>query len=114
MLDTMGELSKLYALAYVAFIGGSFSNTGGHNPLEANIWGVPVISGPTVFNFKDIYKLLTQKEVATIVNNEEEFAKVLLKFLADKDFYTQSVKNIQKVFDESKGAINKAINEIFQ
>ena len=39
MLDTMGELMKMFSICHFAFIGGSFSTTGGHNPLEANIWG---------------------------------------------------------------------------
>ena len=113
MLDTMGELSKIYSLAYIAFIGGSFSNTGGHNPLEANIWGVPVISGPTVFNFKDIYKLLTQKNAAKIVNDQKEFEDLLLKFLQDKEFYSTCQSSIKQIFEESSGAIERALKEIF-
>ena len=52
--DTMGELLFLYALADVAFVGGSLIERGGHNPLEPAALGVPVLSGPHVFNFLDI------------------------------------------------------------
>ncbi len=113
MLDTMGELAKLYSLAYIAFIGGSFSNTGGHNPLEANIWGVPVISGDTVFNFKDIYKTLTQMKAAVIVHSQKQFTDFLIKFLQDKNFYDEAVNGTKKIFEISKGALDKAFNEIF-
>ena len=112
MLDTMGELGKMFSIGMVAFIGGSFSNTGGHNPLEANIWGLPVISGPTVFNFTDIYKVLTQNGGAKIVQDENEFSELLIKFLTDKAFYNQSVSNIQHIFKISRGALNKALEEI--
>ena len=102
----MGELSKLFSICYLAFIGGSFSQTGGHNPLEANIWGKPVISGPTIFNFKDVYKTATQKNCAVIVNNEEEFKEEINSFYSNKDKYEQYCENAKSVFDENKGAIN--------
>ncbi|MBR9827746.1 MAG: 3-deoxy-D-manno-octulosonic acid transferase [Oceanospirillales bacterium] len=52
--DTMGELMLLYAAADIAFVGGSFSGTGGHNPLEPAALGVPVVMGPDCFNFQSI------------------------------------------------------------
>jgi 3-deoxy-D-manno-octulosonic-acid transferase len=52
--DTMGELLFLYALADVAFVGGSLVPNGGHNLLEPAALGKPVLSGPQVFNFLEI------------------------------------------------------------
>jgi len=46
LLDTMGELSSIYSIAEVAFIGGSFIPVGGHNPFEPAAWGIPVVFGP--------------------------------------------------------------------
>ncbi|MFN0150754.1 MAG: glycosyltransferase N-terminal domain-containing protein [bacterium] len=46
VVDTIGELSDLYAVADVAVVGGSFSSHGGHNPLEPAVRGVPVLMGP--------------------------------------------------------------------
>ena len=112
MLDTMGELGKLFSVCYMAFIGGSFSTTGGHNPLEANIWDKPAISGPTIFNFKDIYKSLTQANAAFIVNNQDELTVKLSQLLTDKEFYAQSCEAAAKIFRENSGAINFALNEI--
>ena len=56
ILDTLGELSKIYDIVDVAYIGGSFNikKTGGHNPLEAIIYSKPAISGPHIKNFIDI------------------------------------------------------------
>lgn len=112
MLDTMGELSKLFAIAYLAFIGGSFSNTGGHNPLEANIWDVPVISGPTVFNFKDMYKLLCSSQAAQIVKNEEEFTKLAKKFYAEPEYREEISQICKTIFDNSRGALEFVINKL--
>lgn len=112
LLDTMGELAKLFSICHIAFIGGSFSQTGGHNPLEANIWEKPVISGPTVFNFKDVYKIVTEKKCAVIVNSEEEFKSELHSFYENSDKYKQYCENAKTVFDENRGAINYVIERI--
>ncbi|MCY1259487.1 3-deoxy-D-manno-octulosonic acid transferase [compost metagenome] len=52
--DTMGELLFLYALADIAFVGGSLVENGGHNLLEPAALGKPVLSGPHLFNFLEI------------------------------------------------------------
>ena len=48
ILDTLGELGKMYAFSDISFIGGSFNKTGGHNPLESIVFDKPVISGPSI------------------------------------------------------------------
>lgn len=112
LLDTMGELSKLFSICHIAFIGGSFTQTGGHNPLEANIWNKPVISGPITFNFKDVYKIVTEKECSIIVNNKEELTKELISFYTDIVKYEKYCNNAQSVFDENRGAINYVLERI--
>src|SRR4051812_19807400 len=54
LLDTFGELSKIYRFATAAFVGGSLVPTGGHNPIEPAAVGVPVCFGPYMSNFREI------------------------------------------------------------
>lgn len=110
MLDTMGELMKMFSISHLAFIGGSFSNTGGHNPLEANIWGKPVVSGECVFNFKDIYAYLTQTNAAKLSSSEQELTEDMKKLLCDCDFYKKACEDTHKIFDENSGAVEFVIN----
>ncbi len=110
MLDTMGELMKFYSLCYFAFIGGSFSSTGGHNPLEANIWGKPVVSGDCVFNFKDIYAYLTQTNAASLSATPEALVDDMKKLLSDESFYKSAVSDSTKIFEENRGAVDYVIN----
>lgn len=112
ILDTMGELSKMFSVCYVAFIGGSFSQTGGHNPLEACIWDKPVLSGPVVFNFKDIYKYLTSTKAAFLVNDKDSLTVKLSELLTSKDLYNQACSDASKIFRENSGAINFAMTKI--
>ncbi len=109
LLDTMGELAKLYSIAKVAYIGGSFSGTGGHNPLEASIYDVPVVSGNSTFNFKDIYKYLTDDNAAFVVNNEQELKEKLSELLNNDEFYVNTSNSCRKIFEKNSGAINNAI-----
>ncbi len=72
--DTLGELLVMLAAADVAFVGGSLVNTGGHNPLEPAVLGVPVITGPHWFNFKGVYPGLIDAGAAVEVNDVEGLA----------------------------------------
>lgn len=112
LLDTMGELSKLYSVCYLAFIGGSFVQTGGHNPLEANIWNKPVLSGSVIFNFKDVYKTVCEKNCAVIVNNGEELTDELISFYSDNDKYKKYCDNAKSVFEENSGAVQYVLERI--
>lgn len=110
MLDTMGELMKMFSICHFAFIGGSFSTTGGHNPLEANIWGKPVVSGDCVFNFKDIYAFLTQTNAAKLSSTPQELKEDMTKLLANDEFYQKACDDTHKIFDENSGAVDFVIN----
>lgn len=70
MGDTMGEMMKLYAASDIAFVGGSFIVSGGHNMLEPAALGMPVLSGESVYNFKDISRLLVEAGGMKIVKGE--------------------------------------------
>lgn len=112
LLDVMGELAKLYAKIDVAFIGGSFNNTGGHNPLEAIIFDKPTISGPSIKNFRDIYAILKMNNAAFVVNNEEEFFEIAKKLLLDEKYYQEIKNNANKVFKNQQGALNFVIDKL--
>lgn len=114
MLDTMGELMKMFSVCHFAFIGGSFSKTGGHNPLEANIWGKPVLSGDCVFNFKDIYAFLTKTKAAKLSSSQEELKDDMKKLLDDESHYAQACSDTKKIFDENKGAVDFVITELLK
>ena len=112
LLDTVGELGKMYSLCEIAFIGGSFSHTGGHNPLESTIYNKPVISGPDVFNFKDIYQILTADGAACIVCDKKEFYNKALELLSDKIVYRQACDSCKTVFEKNTGALEYALKKM--
>ena len=105
LLDTLGELGKMYAFADIAFIGGSYNKTGGHNPLEAAIFEVPVISGPSVHNFKDIYNIIVKAGAGFIAEDRDSLYDTAEKLLSNKSFYEETVKASSQVFKEQQGAL---------
>ena len=58
LVDTYGETEKFFNLIKIVFVGGSFVNHGGQNPLEPVRHGCNVLYGPYVNNFKNIYDYL--------------------------------------------------------
>lgn len=69
LLDTFGELAKIYRYAHVAFVGGTLVPTGGHNPIEPAAAGVPVCFGPSMSNFREIAQVFLRNEVAMEVGS---------------------------------------------
>ena len=85
LLDTLGELRRFYAAVDVAFIGGSLITHGGQNVLEAAMAGIPVLFGPHVGNFRVICTSLLETRAAVQVNNANELARWVTRFLTQPD-----------------------------
>jgi 3-deoxy-D-manno-octulosonic-acid transferase len=83
LVDTVGELAALYASADVAFVGGSLAAIGGHNLLEPAALGLPVLTGPSFFNNREIAQLLLDRGAALRVDNAQDLAAVLTRLLDD-------------------------------
>ena len=112
ILDTLGELSRMYQICDFAFIGGSFNKTGGHNPLEAIVYDKPVISGPSIHNFRDIYWILSRSKAGKVVKTPKELTDYMYKLLADNEFYSQSCEDCKTVFNSQQGAMEFVINKL--
>lgn len=112
ILDTLGELGKMYSICSFAFIGGSFNKTGGHNPLEAAVYNKPALSGPSIHNFKDIYEILSRTNAGKVVNTGKELELSMKQLLSDKDFYTKACQDCESVFDAQKGALGYVIQKL--
>jgi len=64
LLDTIGELSRIYRFGTVAFVGGSLVRSGGHNPIEPAAAGIPVCFGPHMSNFREIAATFLHNDAA--------------------------------------------------
>ncbi|WP_442110258.1 lipid IV(A) 3-deoxy-D-manno-octulosonic acid transferase [Pseudomonas sp. NUPR-001] len=79
--DTMGELLFLYALADIAFVGGSLVPNGGHNVLEPAALSLPVLSGPHLFNFLEIAAMLRDAGALQEVDDAQGLAAAVRRLI---------------------------------
>lgn len=82
LLDTHGELSASYGLSTLAFVGGTISPVGGHNPLEAARAGALVLHGPHVQNARKSYEILDAAG-AKVVRSSGEIVDAWRKAILD-------------------------------
>ncbi len=83
LVDTMGELEQVYAIADVAFVGGSLVERGGQNVLEPAAQGKPVVHGPHVWNFAQEAALLERAGASRRVEDVDGLGRVLAELFAD-------------------------------
>jgi len=110
--DTMGELLLFYAASDVAFMGGSFVPVGGHNLLEPAAIGLPIVTGPQLFNFVAISEKLMEAKGLTVVQNEAALKSSLVELLRSPPLRAAQGKRAQKVVAENKGALDKLLEMI--
>jgi 3-deoxy-D-manno-octulosonic-acid transferase len=82
LLDTIGELAALYAIADIAFVGGSLVPRGGHNILEPAQHGVAIVVGHHTENFRDIVSLFQSRDAVRVVG-PAELPLVLMELLSN-------------------------------
>ena len=112
LVDTMGELMAFYEAANIAFIGGSFVEVGGHNPIEPAALSTPTVMGPHVFNFEAICEQLLQAEGMEQVNDIAELETVLSNWIQDPDRAKVVGDNAVKVVEQGKGAVNRVVEHL--
>jgi len=107
--DTMGELPLLYAAADVAFVGGSLVPHGGHNLLEPAALGLPVVTGPHVFNFVEICGLLIDAGAAVKVADTDELLQTVTRWLDDANERHRVGQLGRQVVEKNRGALQAVI-----
>ena len=113
MLDTHGELARIYALATVAVIGGSFfPGVDGHNPIEPAAQGVPTVFGPYMRNFQDSADLLLARDAALQVNSAEALYSQLESLLNDSAARVKVGENAARTVLKKRGATARTLDLI--
>ena len=110
--DSMGEMMSYYSICDIAFIGGSLSNTGGQNMLEAAASSKPIIYGPSVFNFEEVSKMLLESNSALQVNNADELMQTISDLLSDNEKREKLGLNAKACFESHRGAVTRLMNLI--
>ena len=112
ILDTIGELGRVYSIGDLIFVGGSLVRVGGHNILEPAAHGKPIVVGPNMFNFVEIYELLSRRGACAMVRNEEEFIDTCLDILLNSARAKHMKESCLQIVGENQGATHRNLNEL--
>ncbi len=112
LIDTVGDLEKIYSVSDYVFVGKSLVPSGGQNMMEPAGLGKPVIFGPHTFNFKEEVGLLLKNSAAKVVETEDEFFNTIEFFIRNPDVAKEMGLKAQKVVNEKRGATNRNIEII--
>jgi 3-deoxy-D-manno-octulosonic-acid transferase len=111
LLDSIGELSAIYSLADIAFVGGSLVPRGGHNILEPAYFGKAIVVGPHTENFRDIVSYFTAED-AVLICEPEELADRWLALLREPGVRKQFGERARAVFQQRSGATDRTMDAI--
>jgi 3-deoxy-D-manno-octulosonic-acid transferase len=112
ILDTIGELCKVYSVGLLVFVGGSFVKIGGHNLLEPAAYKKAVIFGPYMHNFLEISRVLRDSGGGLQVRNKDEFLFQAMRLLGDPSLLRRLGEAAYRVIEKNQGATLRNIEII--
>ena len=112
LLDTMGELMRLYSLGTLVFVGGSLVPVGGHNPLEPLAFKKCVLFGPYMFNFSEISRRLVESGGAVQVDGRGNLLFQMKSLLTNEKRRREIGEKGYQFLQKHRGATEKTFEEI--
>jgi 3-deoxy-D-manno-octulosonic-acid transferase len=112
LLDTLGELTRLYSLGTLVFIGGSLVPLGGQNPVEPLLFKKCVLFGPHMSNFAEIARLLTEAKGAIQVRDKEDLSSQIRRLLQDEAARKEVGEKGYELLQKHGGATERIFEEI--
>jgi 3-deoxy-D-manno-octulosonic-acid transferase len=107
--DTMGEVPLFYAASDIAFVGGTLVPIGGHNLLEPAALGLPVVTGPHLFNTQDIADMFVNIGALTRVADAEQLAVAITRLLQDKQTAMRLGNLGRDIVVSNRGALDRLL-----
>jgi 3-deoxy-D-manno-octulosonic-acid transferase len=113
LLDTLGELAEFYAMAEVAYVGGTLvAEVGGHNVLEPASLGVPMLAGPHGYNAPALYAALREAGGLVIVEDAEQLTRGLRAWLVDPAAAAEAGRAAQAFVAAHRGGLERLLRGV--
>lgn len=109
LVDTMGELKKMYKAADAAFVGGSLIPHGGQSPMEPAGFGIPTLYGPHMHNFSEAVEFLREANGGVMVENAAGLAPALDRLFSDKESAKAMGTRAREAFLKRQGATARCV-----
>jgi len=114
LLDTLGELAKLYSIGTLIFVGGSLVRVGGHNILEPLFFKKPVLFGPFMDHFREISDEVLRRGAGVQIRESEEMVLHAKTLLEDASLRSNMGKCGFEIIRDNRGATSKTLETIFR
>jgi 3-deoxy-D-manno-octulosonic-acid transferase len=105
--DTLGEMGLFYRLAPVTFLGGSFNEAGGHNPVEAVLLGSALLTGPKVANARAVYKDLWDENAGLRIMEPDDLAAAVAGLLKHPAARNEQADRAMELVIKGRGALQR-------
>ena len=112
LFDTLGELGLVYRVADIAFVGGSMTPHGGHNPLEPARLGCALVAGPHTENFAEAYAALENAGALDRVSDADALAGAVRALLEDQSAQSTRATAAHEAASRLGGAVEAALDLI--
>jgi 3-deoxy-D-manno-octulosonic-acid transferase len=112
ILDSIGELERIYGVAKISFVGGSMIPIGGHNLLEPASFGLPVLFGPYTHNFVLMSRLLIEAGAGKRVMDGEDLFETMKELLTDPDKSIRMGRRAKEFVEKNRGALKRIMEHI--
>jgi 3-deoxy-D-manno-octulosonic-acid transferase len=112
VIDTIGDLSKIYSFGTIIFVGGSLVPRGGQNILEPALFGKPVIFGKHMENFKEMADVFLRSGAGFRVQGLTDLTETMKYLLKNKELYQEAGKQAKKIVEKNAGSLKATIHEI--
>lgn len=110
ILNTLGELGRIYGISRVSFVGGSLVPFGGHNLLEPAGFGCPVLFGPHTHNFVLMSELLVEAGGGWRVKDAEALYGAMQTLLADTETCNVMGRLAKEFVEKNRGALERVMS----
>lgn len=107
LIDTMGEVPMFYAAATLAFVGGTLVPVGGHNLLEPAALGLPVLTGPHLYNTQDIADKFEKSGASVTVNNAGQLGEAVADLFASPETAADIGRSGRRIVQENRGSLER-------
>ena len=109
LVDTMGEVPLFFAASDISFVGGSLVPIGGHNLLEPAVQGLPIVTGPHLFNAEEIAESFIERGACRVVADGSELAVAVAALLDDPDVAAKMGEKGLTVLEQSRGSLQRLL-----
>lgn len=112
IIDTIGDLSKIYSFGTIIVVGGSLVPRGGQNILEPALFGKPVIFGQYMENFKEMADVFLESGAGFRVQDQNDLTETMKNLLKNMELYEKAGKQAKRIVEKNAGSLETTIKEI--